>query len=101
MSPLPPRNVAAYMFGVALYLTVTVPALQAIVTPAGVEDVTQEDRIQAIRVLAAGNVIVAVCLGGILFLQAGQEYARRAEAKVLREAERSSAKQGENEKKDQ
>ncbi|KAG6919538.1 hypothetical protein DXG01_005128 [Tephrocybe rancida] len=95
-------SLAAYVFSVAVYLTVTVPALQAIVglpSVGGTKD-DKEDRVQALRVLAAGNVIVTVCMGAVLCLQAGQEYARRMEARAVREfEEKERTKQGE--KKDQ
>lgn len=78
-------SAAAYMFSIAVYLTVTIPALKAIVTPLEAADYTpedEEDKVQAIRVLSAGNIIVIVCLGAILFLQvcvqlAGDMYLRR------------------------
>lgn len=58
----------AYMFGIVVYLTVTVNSLRTIVHP--VENVdTRGDQIEAMRVLSAGNVIIAVCLGLILVLQ--------------------------------
>ena len=58
---------AAYIFAIAVYLAVTIPALRTIVTPAEVD--TREDRIEAMRVLAAGNTIMMVILGAILVLQ--------------------------------
>jgi hypothetical protein len=58
----------AYVFSIAVYITVTIPALRTIVTP--VEDVdTREDRIEAMRLLSAGNVIIIFGLAGILLLQ--------------------------------
>ncbi|KAF9457195.1 Shr3 amino acid permease chaperone [Collybia nuda] len=79
-------SLAAYVFSIAVYITVTIPALRTIVIP--VENVdTQEDRIEAMRLLSAGNVIIIFGLGGILLLQAGQEYARRAEIRALATAE--------------
>jgi len=74
-------SLAGYLFGIALYLSVTIPALRTIVTPVEVD--TREDRIEAMRVLAAGNTIITLLLGAILALQAGQEYARRLEAREL------------------
>ncbi|KAJ9121084.1 hypothetical protein QFC24_005065 [Naganishia onofrii] len=38
-----------------------------------------EEREEAVRVLAAGNALIGLCLLGILMMQAGQEYARRQE----------------------
>lgn len=46
----------------------TIPALRTIVTPVEVD--TREDRIEAMRVLAAGNTIITLLLGAILALQA-------------------------------
>ena len=60
--------IAAYVFAIALYLSVTVPALRTIVEPLEGVD-TREDRIDAMRVLAAGNTIIVVLLGAILALQ--------------------------------
>ncbi|KAK0467318.1 Shr3 amino acid permease chaperone [Desarmillaria tabescens] len=68
-------HTGAYVFAIAVYLTVIIPTLRTIATP--LEDETREDRIEAMRVLSAANVIIVVCLGGILALQAGQEWARR------------------------
>lgn len=56
------------MFGVVVYLTVTINSLRTIVNP--VENVdTREDQIEAMRVLSAGNVIMMACLVLILVLQ--------------------------------
>ncbi|KAJ9120107.1 hypothetical protein QFC22_003005 [Naganishia vaughanmartiniae] len=38
-----------------------------------------EQREEAVRVLAAGNALIGLCLLGVLMMQAGQEYARRQE----------------------
>lgn len=64
----PQLSLAAYMFGVVVYLTVTVNSLRTIVNP--VENVdTREDQVEAMRILSAGNVIIVACLGLILSLQ--------------------------------
>ncbi|KAF7430601.1 hypothetical protein PC9H_006309 [Pleurotus ostreatus] len=88
-------SLAAYVFGIAVYITVTIPTLRTIVTPVvGVD--TDEDRAEALRVLSAGNTIIILCLGAILALQAGQVYARRAEARELakiRETEKQKEQQ--------
>ena len=61
------------MFAVGVYLTVSIPSLRTIVDPvAGVD--TREDRIEAMRILAAGNTIIMVLLGAVLFLQVSTEY---------------------------
>jgi ER membrane protein SH3 len=89
-------------------MSVAIPSLRTIATPA--EGDTRDDRIEAMRVLSAGNTIIIVILAGVLllqvslnrmddriillFLQAGEEYARRAEAKELAkiiEAEKKAA----------
>jgi hypothetical protein len=57
-----------YILCISIYITVTIPALRTIVTPLeGVE--TYEDRIEAMRVLSAGNVLIMVGLGSVLVLQ--------------------------------
>ncbi|KAI5453582.1 Protein csh3 [Naganishia albida] len=40
---------------------------------------TAEQQEEAVRVLAAGNALIGLCLLGILLMQAGQEYARQQE----------------------
>lgn len=57
----------AFVVGVAVYTTVTIPTLRTIVTP--LEEDTRLERVEAMRVLSAGNVIIAGCLGAILLLQ--------------------------------
>jgi hypothetical protein len=57
----------AYIFAVAVYLAVTVPSLRTVVTPVDVD--TRADRIEAMRILSAGNTIMMVVLGAILVLQ--------------------------------
>jgi hypothetical protein len=75
-------SLVAYVFSIALYLSVVIPSLRTIATPLeGIE--TREVRIEAMKVLSAGNVIMIVGLLGILVLQAGQEYALRVEAREL------------------
>ena len=60
----------AYIFAMATYIAVTIPSLRTIVEP--VPDVdTLEDRIEAMRILSAGNTIMMVLLGSILALQVG------------------------------
>jgi len=76
-----------YVFCISIYLTVIIPALRTIVTPLEGVD-TREDRIEAMRVLSAGNVMIVVGLVAMLVLQAGQEYARRTEMKAVMEAEK-------------
>ncbi|KAJ7126611.1 Shr3 amino acid permease chaperone [Mycena crocata] len=79
------------IFGLAVYLTVVVPMLRTIAAP--LETETRADQTEAMTVLSAGNVIIMVCLGLVLGLQAGQEYAKRADA-------REAAKAAAEEKKD-
>ncbi|KAF9561487.1 hypothetical protein CPC08DRAFT_688829 [Agrocybe pediades] len=84
-------SLAAYVLGIVVYLTVIVNSLRTVVDP--IKDVdTREDQVMAMRVLAAGNVMVIACLGLILFLQAGQEWARRTEAKAIAEWEAAQKK---------
>lgn len=55
------------MFSVSVYLTVTVPALRTIAAP--LPEDTREGRIEAVRVLSAGNIIMIFALIGVLALQ--------------------------------
>ena len=77
---------------IVVYLTVTIPALRTIVDPVvGVD--THGDQVEAMRVLAAGNVIVVGLLGFILALQAGQEWARRTESQAKEKLELKEEKE--------
>ncbi|KAI0704386.1 Shr3 amino acid permease chaperone, partial [Cytidiella melzeri] len=67
-------SLAAYMFALSVYITVGIPSSRTIAQP-----VEGEDRIEALRILSAGNTIIILLLGAVLVLQAGEEYARRAE----------------------
>lgn len=60
---------AAVMFGFAVYMTVIIPTLRTIVTP--LEEETRTERIQALQLLSAGNVILMGCFGMVLLLQVG------------------------------
>jgi len=64
-----------------MYMSVTIPGLRDIITPR--TSTADGERIASLRVLSAGNVIIAICLFGIVVLQAGQEFARRIEAREL------------------
>lgn len=59
--------IGAYVFALAVYFTVTIPTLRAVVDPLA-ED-TLWVRGEALRVLSAGNIIIALCLGAILVMQ--------------------------------
>ncbi|KAF8513488.1 Shr3 amino acid permease chaperone [Gautieria morchelliformis] len=74
-------SLALYVIGVIIYTSVTIAGLRTIVYP-GDED-TESDRIEALRILSAGNTLIILCLVGVLLLQGGQEYARRVEAKAV------------------
>ncbi|KAL5531646.1 hypothetical protein ACEPAG_4523 [Sanghuangporus baumii] len=75
-------SLVAYVFAIGVYLSVSIPSLRTIVDP--VVDVdTRGDRIEAMRILAAGNTIIMVLLGAVLFFQGGEQYARRYEAREL------------------
>ncbi|KAF9256206.1 hypothetical protein L218DRAFT_936937 [Marasmius fiardii PR-910] len=80
-------SLGIYVFGMAVYITVIVPMLGTTVAPAEVD--TELDRLEAMRVLSAANVIVVICLGAILTLQAGQAYVNRT---VLKEQKISATK---------
>ncbi|KAM5532894.1 hypothetical protein V8D89_013446 [Ganoderma adspersum] len=78
-------SLAAYIFALAVYMTVGIPACRTVADPVPNVD-TKDDQIEALRVLSAGNTIIIVLLGGILALQAGQQWARRLEDNVVVEA---------------
>ncbi|KAI0080162.1 hypothetical protein K474DRAFT_350062 [Panus rudis PR-1116 ss-1] len=61
-------SLAAFVFAIAVYLSVSVPASKTIALPIEGVD-TREDQIEALRILSAGNVIMIVLLVGILVLQ--------------------------------
>ena len=48
---------------------------------------TEAERVEAVRVMAAGNALVGLLTLGIIMLQFGQEYAKRAEDKLRAEWE--------------
>ncbi|PPQ65763.1 hypothetical protein CVT26_000364 [Gymnopilus dilepis] len=93
-------SLAAYIFAIAVYISVTVSCLRTIVDPVKGVD-TREDQVMAMRVLSAGNVIIIGLLLLVLFLQAGQEWASRAEAKAKAEQEAEEKRKATAEKKDQ
>lgn len=75
------------MFAIVVYLSVSVASLRTAVTPLATE--TQEDRELALRVVAAGHAIIIACLGLVLLLQGGQEWAARTDARAAAEWERA------------
>jgi ER membrane protein SH3 len=61
-----------YVIGVIIYASVTIGGLRTIVHPT--EEDTESDRIEALRVLSAGNTLIILCLVGVLLLQVRQVY---------------------------
>lgn len=55
------------MLSISVYLSVGVPASRTIASP--LPEDTHEDRVEAMRVLSAGNTIMIVLLGLVLVLQ--------------------------------
>lgn len=49
---------------------------------------TESERVEAVRVLAAGNALVGLLMLGIMGMQVGQEYAKRVEEREQREIDR-------------
>ncbi|KAI0641874.1 Shr3 amino acid permease chaperone [Trametes meyenii] len=84
-------SLAAYIFSLAVYLTVGIPACRTVADPVPNVD-TKDDQVEALRVLSAGNTIIIVLLGAVLVLQAGEQYARRVEANILQQAEAQEQK---------
>ncbi|KAG8220872.1 hypothetical protein J3R82DRAFT_2369 [Butyriboletus roseoflavus] len=62
------RVQAGYLFAISVYISVTIPCLRTIVTPVEVD--TMDDRVNAMKILSAGNTIMMLALGAILGLQA-------------------------------
>lgn len=58
---------ALYVIGVIIYSSVTIAGLRTIVHPT--EEDTRTDRMEALRVLSAGNTLMILCLLGVLLLQ--------------------------------
>jgi len=92
-------SLALFLFGVILYISVAVPTLRTIVEPLAEE--TYDDRVEAVRVLAAGNTITILCLLGVLAMQGGQAYAKRYEEKALKKIEEEERKKAVAGKKDE
>jgi len=69
------------------------------VTP--IEEETREVQVEALSVLSAGNLIIVLCLLGVLLLQAGQEYAQRQEARERARVEEATTATETNDKKNQ
>ncbi|KAL7417985.1 Shr3 amino acid permease chaperone [Mrakia frigida] len=100
---------------VILYLTVHIPSLRTFLPPS-VKDHTKwnflpaspppevpysiTDKTDAVRVLAAGNALVAMCLIGVIGMQAGQEWARRTEEREQRLMDEKAEREAERIKKD-
>lgn len=61
-------STAAYIFAIAVYLSVGVPASRTVANPIEGVD-TREDQVEALRLLSAGNTIIIVLLGAVLVMQ--------------------------------
>lgn len=94
-------SLVLYMAGITVYLTNIVKGFRVVtagiygnITP-DMKDAVPEDgegdyisREDTLRVFAASNTILALVLVGVLVLQAGQWYAKRAEENEIKEIER-------------
>jgi hypothetical protein len=96
-------SLVLYMAGITVYLTNIVKGFRVVtagiygdVNKASPGEITEEDmgdyisREDTLRVFAASNTILALVLVGVLVLQAGQWYAKRAEEKEIEEFERQA-----------
>lgn len=93
-------SLVLYMAGITVYLTNIVKGFRVVtagvygnITPemkAAEDDVDGDyiSREDTLRVFAASNTILALVLVGVLVLQAGQWYAKRAEENEIKEIER-------------
>ncbi|CUA70661.1 Rho GTPase-activating protein 21-B [Rhizoctonia solani] len=86
-------SLAAFMFGIILYAAVVIPALRIIVTP--LDSDGRKERIESLRILAAANTLIVICLVAVLVMQAGQEYARRYEEREMRKIQEQERKESE------
>lgn len=90
-------NIAALQLAVVvLYLSVHIQSLRTFLPdakstwtllpqPQPLETpITEDEKIEAVRVLAAGNALVGILLIGVLGMQIGQEYAGNVEAREQR-----------------
>ncbi|KAF8757577.1 ER membrane protein SH3 [Rhizoctonia solani] len=84
-------SLAAFMFGIILYASVVIPALRIIVSP--LETDGRKERTESLRILAAANTLIVICLVGVLAMQGGQEYARRYEERELRRVQEQERKE--------
>lgn len=106
-------SLVLYMAGITVYLTNIVKGFRVVTAgiygdldKAAPGEVTEEDigdyisRDDTLRVFAASNTILSLVLVGVLVLQAGQWYAKRAEEKEIQEFERlAEEKKGAGKKK--
>ncbi|KAI8936041.1 hypothetical protein NX059_007542 [Plenodomus lindquistii] len=96
-------SLVLYMAGITVYLTNIVKGFRVVtagvygdVSKANPGELSEDDaadyisREDTLRVFAASNTILALVLVGVLVLQAGQWYAKRAEEKELAEFERQA-----------
>ncbi|EJU03905.1 hypothetical protein DACRYDRAFT_29583, partial [Dacryopinax primogenitus] len=70
-------SIALYVCSLAMYISVAIPSIRTVVDP--LPEDTPQDREDALGVLGAANVIIALLLFGILGLQGGMEYAKALE----------------------
>lgn len=106
-------SLVLYMAGITVYLTNIVKGFRVVTAgiygemdKANAGEITEEDmgdyisREDTLRVFAASNTILALVLVGVLVLQAGQWYAKRAEEQEIQEMERlAEEKKGAGKKK--
>lgn len=96
-------SLVLYMAGITVYLTNIVKGMRVVtagiygdMTKAEPGEIVEDDtdyisREDTLRVYSASNTILALVLVGVLVLQAGQWYAKRAEEKEIQEIERKAA----------
>lgn len=96
-------SLVLYMAGITVYLTNIVKGFRVVtagiygdINKAAPGEVTAEDagdyisREDTLRVFAASNTILALVLVGVLVLQAGQWYAKRAEENEIADLDRKA-----------
>ncbi|WWC90189.1 uncharacterized protein L201_005122 [Kwoniella dendrophila CBS 6074] len=108
-------SIAMHLATIILYLTIHIQSLRTFLPESTVTTTysilpqppkreippTNAEKIESVRVLSAGNALVGLLTLGVIFMQIGQEYAKRQEEKEQIEIDRKIAIERESAKKDQ
>ncbi|KZO92910.1 Shr3 amino acid permease chaperone [Calocera viscosa TUFC12733] len=84
-------SIALYVCTLAMYISVAIPSIRTVVDP--LPEDSAQDREEALGLLGAANVLMALLLVLILGLQAGQEYAKRVDKREMDRIREEEAKE--------